>query len=100
MGGALSGDERQAAADRLVLAWLDGQCTAASNRRSGGVPGSPGGLAVRRRRVHDADGGYPQSCSASSAGEGRRVQQRRARLYRARAEIHALSAVWYGIKEP
>ena len=37
VGGALSGDERQTAADRIVLAWLDGQCDAARDRRAGGV---------------------------------------------------------------
>ena len=37
VGGALSGDERQAAADRLVLARLDGQCDGAGDRRAGGI---------------------------------------------------------------
>ena len=46
VGGALSGDERQTAADRIVLAWLDGQCDAARDRRADGVSGSAGDLTV------------------------------------------------------
>ena len=37
LGCALSGDERQAAAARFVLARLDGQCDGAGDRRAGGV---------------------------------------------------------------
>ena len=64
MGRALSGDERQAAADRLVLARLDGQCDGAGDRRSGRIPRPAGGLAVGRRRLHHADGRLSHaSCS-------------------------------------
>jgi pyruvate dehydrogenase (quinone) len=47
VGGSLSRDERQTAADRIVLAWLDGQCDAACDWRPDGVSGPTGNLAVR-----------------------------------------------------
>jgi pyruvate dehydrogenase (quinone) len=47
VGRALSGDERQAAADRIVLAWLDGQCDAACDWRAEGISRAAGDLAVR-----------------------------------------------------
>ncbi len=56
VGRALSGDERQAPAYRVVLARLDGKRDGAGDRRPGGVPRPPGDLAVGRRRVLDADG--------------------------------------------
>ena len=90
VGRALSGDERQAAADRIVLARLHGQCDGAGDRRAGGLPRPAGDLALGRRRVHHADGRFPQPGAAGSAGESRRVQQRRARLHRARAEVDRL----------
>ena len=66
LGGALPGDERPAAADRLVLARLDGQRDGAGDRRAGGVPGAAGGLAVRRRRLHHADGRPAEPAGSSS----------------------------------
>ena len=64
MGRALSRDERQAAADRLVLAWLDGQRDGAGDRRAGRLSRSSGDLALGRRRLHHADGRLPDaSCS-------------------------------------
>ena len=56
VGRALSRDERQAAAARLVLAWLDGERDGAGNWRPGRVSRPPGDLAVGRRRLHHADG--------------------------------------------
>ena len=56
VGGALSGDERPAAADRVVQPRLDGQRDGAGDRRPGGLAGPPGDRAVRRWRLHDADG--------------------------------------------
>src|SRR5260370_791144 len=82
VGGPLSGDERQTAADRIVLAWLHGQRDVASDRRPGGVSATTGGLAVGRRRIHDADGRLSDAGPAQAAGEGRRVQQRHTRLRR------------------
>ncbi len=52
LGGALSRDERQAAADRLVQSRLDGERHAAGDRRAGGLSRPAGHLAVRRRRFH------------------------------------------------
>jgi hypothetical protein len=40
------GNEPQPAADRVVLAWLDGQCAGARDRCSGGVPRPADCLAV------------------------------------------------------
>ena len=86
LGGTLPGDERPAAADRLVLARLDGQRDGAGDRRAGGLPGAAGDLAVRRRRLHHADGRPAQPQAAQIAGEDRRVQQWRAGLHRVGAE--------------
>ena len=52
LGGALSEDERQAAADRIVHAWLDGECAAAGDRRAGGIPRPSGRSRCR------GDGGF------------------------------------------
>ena len=90
LGGALSGDERQAPADRLVLARLDGQRDGAGDRRAGRVSRPAGDLALGRRRLHHADGRSAEPDAARAAGEGRRVQQRRARVRRAGTEIHRL----------
>ena len=100
LGRALSGDERQAAAARVVLARLDGQCDGAGDRRAGGVSRPAGHLAVGRRRVRHADGRFPQPGAAGPAGEGRRLQQRRPRLHRARAEIHRLHRHRDGLQNP
>ncbi len=56
MGRALSRDERQAPAPRLLLAWLDGQCHGPGDRRAGRLSRAAGDLALRRRRLHHADG--------------------------------------------
>ena len=66
VGRALSRDERQAPADRLVLARLDGQRDGAGDRRAGGLSGPAGDLAVRRRRLHHADGRSAQPERSSS----------------------------------
>ena len=52
VGSALSRDERQAPAPRLVLARLDGQCDGTGDRRAGRLSGPAGGVALRRWRLH------------------------------------------------
>jgi pyruvate dehydrogenase (quinone) len=91
VGRPLSGDERQAAAARIVLAWLDGQRDGADDRCAGGVSGPAGDLAFGRRRIHHADGRFSQPCAARPAGEGRGVQQQRTGFHRDRAKIFWLS---------
>ena len=61
VGRALSGDERQAAAARVVLARLDGERDGAGDRRPGRLPGPAGDLALRRWRLHHADGRLPHA---------------------------------------
>ena len=87
LGRALPGHERQAAADRVVLARLDGQC-------AGEVIGAQAAFPGRQMVSLSGDGGFSMLMgdflkprAAWVAGEGRRVQQRRARLHRARAEL-------------
>ena len=63
-------------------------------------PEPAGHLAVGRRRIHHADGRLSQPHAARPAGEGRRLQQRRARLRRAGAEVHRLPRLWHRAQEP
>ncbi len=83
--------ERQAPPDRLVLARLDGQRDGAGDRRAGRFPGPASYFAVRRWRLRHADGRSPEPHAAETAGESRGVQQRQARLRRARADVDRLS---------
>jgi pyruvate dehydrogenase (quinone) len=80
-GRALSDDERQATAHRIVLARFEGQRDGAVDWRPGGVSGSPGDFAVGRRWIHHADGRFPEPCATRPAGEGGGVQQQRARFH-------------------
>ena len=66
LGRALSGDERQAAAARIVLARLDGQRDGAGDRCAGGVPRPAGDFAVGRRRIRHADGRSSQPGAAAT----------------------------------
>ncbi len=91
VGRALSRHERQAPAARLVLARLDGQCDGAGHRRARRP--FPGG----RWSSLSGDGGFTMLMgdflsldAAQPAGEGGGLQQQRAGLHRARAEIHGL----------
>ena len=74
LGGTLSCDERRAAAPRVVLARLDGQCHGAGDRRPGEQPRPSGRLSVGRRRIYHADGRSHQPEAARPAGEGGRIQ--------------------------
>src|ERR1700722_836082 len=96
MGGALSGDERQAAAARVVLARLHGQCDGTIGRSAVSLPRAASGLTFRRWWLLDAHGRFPEPETAQSAGEGRSVQQWRTRLHRARAKVSRFSCDRYG----
>ena len=63
-------------------------------------PRPPGHLAVGRRRLHHADGRFPQPGAAELAGEGRRVQQRHARLRRDGDEGDRLPRYRHRSQEP
>jgi Thiamine pyrophosphate enzyme, C-terminal TPP binding domain len=80
MGCALSGDDWQAAAARVVLAWLDGKRDGAGDRRAGCHARPPGDLAVWRWWLHHANGRFSYARAGPPAGEGGGVQQRRAGL--------------------
>jgi pyruvate dehydrogenase (quinone) len=60
------------------LARLDGQCDGPGDRRIGGIPRPPGGLAVGDGGFQMLMGDFSQPRPARAAGEGSRVQQRRA----------------------
>ena len=83
VGGALPAHERQPAADRVLHPRDDGQRPPPGDRRPGGVPGTAGGRLLRRRRAGHAPRRAVDVAAAGSTGEGRRPQQRLARLRRA-----------------
>ena len=93
LGGALPAHERPAApASARSTTGRMANARAAGHRRAGRAAGAPGRHPVRRRRPGDDARRPDHPPAATAAGEGRRVQQRLARLRRAGDEGRRLSS--------
>jgi pyruvate dehydrogenase (quinone) len=83
MGGTLSGNEWQAEAHWVFLAWVRRERHGSGGGRAIVLSRATGRLTLGQRRLYHADGRPPQPCPSRSHCEGRSFQRRHSWFHRA-----------------